>query len=197
MVAPEKLMLFESKLPDWLKPRIQESGIFMPELSNTQDILFYILQQDKIPEVTKEYGYAGYQHLGNQGEDVLSLSIPEDKHAKPYMYYNALFELWSLPFLHQRNAHQLPHKDKQKHHNSNHEDDHKQTGIDYSQKHNNPILDIERKIYDQSKANGADHKGFLEARIWFLTGMMEARNNPKLSYAQQLLAAIDFIKMKK
>ena len=130
-----------------------------------QDILFYVLQQDRIPEATKEYGYAGYQHIGNQGEDVLSLSIPENRHVKAYIYYNALFELWSLPFLHQRNAHPQPHKDKQKHHNNSHEDDHKQTGIDYSQRHNNPLLDIERRIYDQSKANGADHKGFLEARI--------------------------------
>lgn len=152
-------------MPDWLSPKIQEFGVFMPEIAGVQDILFYILQQDKIPEVTKEYGFAGYQHIGNQGEDVLSLSIPENKHAKAYMYYNALFELWSLPFLHQRNNnHPQVQKEKHKHHHD-HDDDHKQITIDYSQKHNNPLLDIERKIYDQSKANGADHKGFLEARI--------------------------------
>lgn len=185
-ITHNELTLFDAKTPVWLKNQIDAPALLIPGGEHTKEILLYTLQQDKVPEATLGYGYAGYKF-----EDILCLSIPKEKAGKPYMYYNALFALWDVPALHQHAT--PPHHDHHKHHHG--KEDKKEDHIDYS-KHN-PLLEIERKIYNRAKDNGEDMKQFIKARIWFLTWLMEAKKNPKLTYSQQLLATIGFLEGKK
>jgi hypothetical protein len=155
----------QKKIPGGLRDITQEIGFFKPKFLDIPDMLFFVLETDKVPPLTKDFGYAIYPQ-----NEVLFLSVPAQVQAKNYLYYTALFEVLKAkdtPVLHdKKDKHD---KKAQKKHEKEHKDS---TGEQHTSTNKdghlyNPVLEAEKKIYDQSKVNNEDRQKFLEARIGF------------------------------
>lgn len=153
----------KQRIPEGLGDNIEEIGFFKSKFLDTPDMLFFVLEMDKVPPLTKDFGYAMYPR-----NEVLFLSVPAKVQAKNYLYYTALFEVLKAKdvsiFHEKKDKHD---KKQEKKHEKKHTEHTESKDSDKDAHLYNPLLEAEKKTYDRAKANNEDRQKFLEARIGF------------------------------